>query len=110
MTGQMDAILSRHGQSVTLRIRKTGETREIKAFLQPILKKQDHPPISATPLGAVNKQRWLYLGSGQVPIAPGDRIRQKELTLSVQETRDIFLGDELLYRWALLQPEKEVLP
>ncbi len=104
----MDTILSRHGQSMTLRSRETGETREIKAFLQPILKKQEHPPISATPLGAVSRQRWLYLGSSQILIAPGDQIRQKELTLIVQETRDIFLGDKLLYRWALLQPAKEV--
>lgn len=107
MKGQLEAILVRHGQRVTLKKRETDESLEVRAFLQPILKKQEQPPVAVTPLGAVNEQRWLYLGSSQVAIAPGDRVQQGETRLAVQEARGVFLGTELLYHWALLQPEKE---
>ena len=107
MTGQLESILARYGQNVTLEKHDTGEKQEIQAFLQPLLKKQEQPPVAVTPLGAVSEQRWLYLGSRHVAIVPGDRIQQGETRLAVQEARGVFLGTALLYHWALLQPEKE---
>lgn len=107
MTRLWETILAQHGQNVTLEKRDTGERQEVRAFLQPILKKQEQPPVTVTPLGAVNEQRWMYIGSSQIAVVPGDRIQHNGLALIIQEARGVFLGDALLYHWALLRPAKE---
>ena len=107
MKKRMEAIISQHGQSAVLVRKDSGETVELRAFLQPILKKQLHPPVAVTPLGAVSEQRWTYIGPGSIAVAPGDRLRQNDLLWVVQESRGVFCGDTLLYRWALLRPAKE---
>lgn len=107
MKTQLDAILSRYGQNMTLTKEDSGETLAIRAFLQPVLKKQEPAPITVTPLGAVSRQRWIYIGSGDIRIRPGDRVDHELLALQVQEARAVYCGDTLLYHWALLHPRKE---
>jgi len=107
MRERMDSIINRHGQRAVLVRKSSGETVELRAFLQPVLKKQIHPPVTVTPLGAVSEERWTYIGMGSIGIAPGDKVRQSDQTWEVQEAREVFCGDTLLYRWALLRPAKE---
>ena len=103
----VDSILRQHGQQLTLLRRNDSKETDLRAFIQPHLKKQLHPPVTATPLGAVSEQRWTYIGPGNIDLSPGDRLRQNEAVWTVQETHTVCCSDEILYRWALLQPTKE---
>lgn len=108
MRTYVDAMLRQYGQELTLRHWESGEETALKAFVQPHLKKQLHPPVSVTPLGTVSTQRWTYIGPGDTVIRPGDSLRTGTMVWSVQETHPVVCGNEILYRWALLQFEKEI--
>lgn len=107
MRARLEGILAQYGQEVLLTPREGGEEAPVRAFLQPILKRREDLPAAATPLGAVSQQRWLYIGSGGRPLAPGDRAVWGGLRLTVQEARIVPWKDEPLYCWALLRPGKE---
>lgn len=100
--------MERYGQTVTLTPRGGGNTLEIKAFLQPILKERAEPPAAVTPLGPVCEHRWLYIGPAGVDVSAGDRMGWEETRLTVQEAQPVSWGDETLYRRAILRREKEV--
>ena len=106
MRRRLERMMDQYGQTVTLK-RRGQEPRETRAFLQPDLKRRETLPLTATPLGAVSIQRWLYLGPGDRELAPGDRLAWGELRLVVQEARAVGWRDETLYQWAVLRPEKE---
>lgn len=103
----LSSILARYGQGVAVEIQGTGERLPVRAFLQPILRRRRDAPLSATPLGAVSEQRWLYIGGAEVPLSPGDCVACHGLELTVQEARPLYCGDRLLYHWALLHRRKE---
>ena len=96
-----------YGQTVTLVSRKSGEGTVFTAFLQPVLKEREMPPVAATPLGAVSGKRWLYVGPAGREIRPGDRVRLDSLRLIVQEAETIYFRNEAIYRRAVLRREKE---
>lgn len=99
-------LLNRFGQSVLL-IRSGEHPLSVKAFLQPLLKEREALPLAVTALGAVSKQRWLYLDDGTQSLSPGDRIQWDSLHFVVQEIQEVALVDELIYRRAILRPAKE---
>lgn len=99
--------MDRYGQTVTLIPGCGGEALETRAFLQPLLKERDTLPVAVTPLGPVSEQRWLYIGRAGVEIRAGDRMTCGEMRLVVQEVRDIYWRDEMLYRRAVLRWKKE---
>lgn len=107
MRARLERMMETYGQSVILSRRDTGETATVRAFLQPILRRQEDLPVTATPLGAVSGQRWLYIGQSGQELRPGDRVACGKLRLVVQETRAVWWKDEILYCWALLRREKE---
>ena len=107
MRVRLEQILERYGQAVALTPRDSGETMEIRAFLQPVLKEKSEPPAAVTPLGPVCEQRWLYIGRAGVDVAVGDRMRCGEERLIVQEVQPVYWQDEVLYRRAVLRREKE---
>lgn len=107
MKARLDGILARYGQDVVLTDRDSGEARDVRAFVQPILKKREDPGVQATPLGAVSRERWLYIGSGAAPLRPGDGVACGGMRLRVQESRAVPWGGGTLYYWALLRPGKE---
>jgi len=107
MRTRLEGILSAYGQTVTLAPREGGEERSFPAFLQPILKKREDLPVTATPLGAVNEKRWLYVGPAGQEIRPGDGVRSDSLRLTVQETETVYFQDAPLYNRAILRQEKE---
>ena len=108
MRARFERILERYGQTAALTRRESGETVPIRAFLQPVRKRRDHPPVTATPLGAVSVQRWPYIGRGGDPLSPGDRVIWRGRTLRVQEASVVCWRDEPLYCRALLAPGKEI--
>jgi len=107
MRTRLEGILSAYGQTVTLIPRDGGEERSFSAFLQPVLKNREDLPVAATPLGAVNEQRWLYVGPAGQEIRPGDGIRFDRLRLAVQETETVYFQNAPLYTRAMLRQEKE---
>ena len=107
MRTRLEQIMERYGQTVALVPRNGGDAQEIRAFLQPILKKQEEPQVAVTPLGPVSEQRWLYIGPASVEVSVGDRMACGKARLVVQEMRPVYWRDEVLYRWAMLRQEKE---
>ena len=107
MKRQFDEILARFGQSAAVTRAASGESETGRAFVEPILAKREDAPVAATALGAVSEQRWLYLGRGDVPLFPGDRVTCGGAKLTVQEARPVYWEDEIAYVWALLRPERE---
>ena len=107
MRERLEGIMASCGQTVTLIPRESDEEWELSAFLQPVLKQREDLPVAATPLGAVNGQRWLYVGPAARTLSPGDRIRFDGLRLTVQEAETVYFRSEPLYSRAVLRQEKE---
>lgn len=107
MRSAFEGLLSRYGQSVTLICAATGESKALRAFVQLLPRREEHLPLAASPLGAVSRERWLYLGGGGQPLAPGDRVDTGELALVVQEAGTVFWRDEALYQRAILRRRRE---
>lgn len=107
MKAVIDRILSQYGQNAVAERRGSGEKASVCAFIQPVLRQREGIPATATPLGAVSRQRWLYIGSGGFPLSPGDHISSGGLELTVQEAQALYCRDTLVYYWALLRRRRE---
>lgn len=107
MRTRLEQAMDRYGQTVTLTPRQGGEALETRAFLQPLLRNRDDPPVTATPLGPVSGQRWLYIGRAGVGVLAGDGAAWGELRLEVQEVQAVYWRGEVLYRRAILRRKKE---
>ena len=107
MRARLELAMEQYGQALLLESRDGGEARTVQAFLQPILKKSEEPPVAVTPLGPVSEQRWLYIGKADVEVSPGGRMACGELRLVIQEVQAVYWRDEVLYRRAILRREKE---
>ncbi len=103
MRAQIRAILEHHGQQVRV---QSGERRkEMYALLQPARQKREQVPETVSPIGWMDERLWQYLGSEKV--SPGDRLFWREMVFQVRSSRAYLLGEEPLYWWASLVPERE---
>lgn len=107
MRTQLEGIIRSFGQTVTLIPRKSRCETRFQAFLQPVLKEREDLPVTATPLGAVNGQRWLYVGPAAREISEGDMVHLDGIHLTVQEATAVYFRGEVLYHRAILRQEKE---
>ena len=107
MRAALEKVMRTYGQAITLISRESGKETRFAAFLQPVLKEREDLPAAATPLGAVSRQRWLYIGPAAREVLPGDRIHFDGIRLAVQETETVYLRSEALYKRAVLRQEKE---
>ena len=107
MRSRWEEIIRSFGQTITLISRKSGCETRFQAFLQPILKEREDLPVAATPLGAVNGQRWLYAGPAAREISEGDKVYLDDIHLTVQEVTAVYFRGEILYNRAILRHEKE---
>lgn len=103
MKRQIQEILRRFGQTVTLR-QAAGE-QTCRAFLQPVEKSGEQAVSEMTPLGALDQRLWLYLGDAAVEAE--DRILWNGKTFRVRSSRPWCVGAETLYWWAALERAKE---
>lgn len=107
MRAALENVMRTYGQTVSLISRESGEETQFTAFLQPVLKEREDLPAVATPLGAVNRQRWLYVGPATREVLPGDKIYLDGIRLAVQEAETVYFRSEALYKRAVLRQEKE---
>lgn len=107
MRAQLEAIMSEHGEDLVLVRRESGEEIPVRAFLQPLLKERKDLPVTATPLGAVNDQRWLYIGPAAVKLEPGDWIQFRGERYTVQEAIAVCFCRQELYDRAILRRKKK---
>lgn len=107
MRTRLEEMMRSLGQTIALIPRKSRCETRFQAFLQPILKEREDLPVAATPLGAVNGQRWLYVGPVAQKIAAGDTVRLDDIHLTVQEAAAVYFRGEVLYNRAILRQEKE---
>lgn len=104
MKQKIAAILSRYGQTVYFPNSDGQENPvETRAFLQPLSSKEELTPDSITQLGVIDGRLWRYLGGSDVPIAPGMTLLQNNQQFLVRSSRDYYVGNTLLYRWAVLE-------
>ena len=100
--GSFAAIAARYGQTVT--VYREGEMAgEGRAVLRP-LHDQDRQFVP-TQLGGEQRDRFLCLGEGDLPLAPGPEeivVRQGEDAFDVINCRPIAAGDELICWRAIL--------
>lgn len=108
MRRQLEDVLREYGQELTLIRKENGGETAVKAFFQPILKDREAPPATATPLGAVNDQRWLYIGPAALELEPGDMVRFQDDQFVAQEAMTICFRWEALYGRAILRREREM--
>ena len=106
MREKLEEIMRAHGQELTLVRREDGRETSVPAFLQPLLKERTEPPVTVTPLGAVNDQRWLYIGPAALEFEPGDEVRFNGERFVAQEAMTICFRQEALYFRAILRRKK----
>ncbi len=107
MRAKLEEIMREDGQDLTVIRRENGESIPVRAFLQPFLKEREELPVTATPLGAVSDQRWLYIGPVLPELEPGDRIESDGGRFVAQEAMTICFRRQALYARAILRREKE---
>ena len=104
MREQLAAAFQDYGQSVT--IRHGEEVRQCRAFLQPVLQKRQEEPRADTPLGSVDRRRWVYIGGEAVERY--DTVEGCGQSFLVKEATPVYLGEEILYWHAVLWSAREV--
>ena len=104
MTGVLQGLLDRYGQSVTIQSQSTQETAIGQAFLQPILdRREDWKQRRPSPLGQARKDRFLYLGEPDLPLSMGDKVSCLGVDYEVQAAQPIQVGEVLSHWWAVLR-------
>ena len=97
MGGEWIAILNRYGQSVT--VTRGGVRAAVKAFVQPVLDKEQQ--LGPSPLGLRREERCLYLGPAHFPLFPQESVVSWEgVDYEVRSTRMVGDGHHV---WAILQ-------
>jgi hypothetical protein len=96
-------ILAKYGQTVV--IRGTEADVSTRAFLQPVTDRKEREPFVMTELGSIDDRLWLYLG--QTPLETEDIVEYNHLRFQPRSCRAYYIGDNVIYWWAMLEPEKE---
>lgn len=103
MDREWKAILSRYGQTVTIRPDGTQEGLERRAFLQPVLDRGTAQSVP-TPLGRRREDRFLYLGPGDIPLTAGlSLVDWQGRDYEVQSAHPVGAG-QTNHWWAVLRP------
>ena len=96
-------MLEQYGQKVVLH---KGEDTEIRAFFQPV--KENKPGESPSPLGVGPQGLYLYLGPAGETLEEVTGITWEGRDFEILRHRAVFVGDEVLYQWALCREMDEV--
>lgn len=98
MKREWKAILKRYGRRVLVTT-PGREELEVKAFLQPVLDRDEQ--VKPSPMGLRRDERMLYLGPGEVELIPGETVvKEESCRYEVRSTRPVEGGHHV---WAVLQ-------
>ena len=101
MSGALERLLARYGQTVELR--REGGSRVVLAFLQPVLeRREDWRDSLVTPLGEVRRERFLYLGPPEEPLE-GTTVVWRGAAFAPVACRAVFVGQVCSHQWAVLR-------
>ena len=101
MDRQWEDILRRYG--VATQVRTGEESRQVSAFLQPVLDRDEQ--LVPTPLGLRREERVLYLGPVDVVLTPMESVvRWEGADYEVCSARSVGDGHHM---WAVLQRREE---
>ena len=101
MEREWKGLLTRYGQPVVLH---QGErTLSGRAFVQPI-RESGQEQLVPSPLGLRREDRFLYLGTPEHLLKPGDWLECEGGAYEVCSAHPIPLGSAVLYLWAVLRP------
>ena len=98
-------ILEAYGQTVTATV--DGEEQTWRAFVQPVLRERSAEERAYTPIGDVDERQWLYIGPADRPLERGERLQWGGKALVVRESAVVYGGTEIIYRRAVLLPDRE---
>ena len=99
-------MLEAYGQQVTLK-RGNGE-KELRAFFQPVREKS--PGQEPTPLGVAPAGKRLYLGPAQEDLEGVEELIWEGRAVRLLRRREVPVGEETFYQWALFEQWDEVMP
>lgn len=96
-------LMGRYGQAVE--VIRAGERIPARAFVRPIVSKQEGRQHMPTPLGLRGEDRFLYLGEPQVEVSAGaDRVVWQDRKFEVLSAQPIYVGEQLSHWRAVLLP------
>lgn len=107
MTNWVKAGVERFGQTVLI-CSEEGEERAVKAFLQPIIQRDESLPGDFTSAGWVDSRLWRYIGREE--LREGERLLWQGLIFRVRSCRAVFFREALCHWQASLEREKEDCP
>ena len=105
MTGQVEAILERWGQ--TAELCRVGRRQTVRAFIQPVRERDEVCPEAETPLGRLDGRLWLYLG--RAAAETGDTVVWNGTAFRVRSGRPLYIGGALSHWRAVLERERETV-
>lgn len=98
-----EKILDRFGQEVLLRTAE-GE-RPIRAFLQPLWRRDERTEGDYSPIGWLDGRLWLYLG--REAVESGDALSWNGMEFLVRSGRPYYIGGTLSHYQASLERRRE---
>lgn len=104
MRGRLERFFAACGQSVTLC--RGEEQIALRASVQPQTSGGEDP-TAATPLGAVDERRWVYIGPGNTALFRHDLVESGGERYRVLSATPVYLGETVLYWHGLLRLERE---
>lgn len=106
MRGRLERFFAAYGQCVTV---CRGEERlALRASVQPQTSGGEDP-TAASPLGAVDERRWVYIGPGDTALLRRDVVESGGERFRVLSATPVFLGETVLYWHGLLRLEQEAV-
>ena len=104
MRGRLERFFAACGQSVTLC--RGEEQIALRASVQPQTSGGEDP-TAATPLGAVDERRWVYIGPGDTALLRHDLVEGGGERYRVLSATPVYLGETVLYWHGLLRLDRE---
>lgn len=102
-----ERVLRRYGTPAVIFADSQTVAGTAMALVQPVLDK--HRQETASPLGWLRQERWLYLGEPEVALEVGEngfvRVGAREFT--VFSARKVDLGKQSCHWWGILVPREE---
>lgn len=98
-----EILLERYGNSAT--VISDGKTQSVRAVIQPLnYKNKLYPMETYLPAGYFDNSHYLYFGAASQRLDGEDVVVQsKGKWYQIKRTQKVYLGDEELYQWAVLQ-------